>query len=710
MFHDDCHKLDRRVAIITLSAHRFAYGSFQVAASAVSYTYGYLADTDLVETMATSHGHTATRTYDPVMPHITRVHNGFTGGRTISQYDYTYDALGRRTAIANSGEAFTFSNANDLAAFNLYGYNGRSEVTSAARYWGTDTGDTSAAVDGQQYAYAFDPIGNRITSAEGDTDRTATYTANELNQYSQRTVPGVKELAGTALTNATVTVNDLPTDRHGPWWRHAFEVDNAASAAYTQAVVCAVYNPPGTNDPDVVTSATGHVFVAETPVAFTYDDDGNLLSDGRFTYAWDAENRLISVTTRTDLPAAVPRIRLTHAYDHQSRRLATAREEWNGSAWQSAGMNRYVYDGWNVVAETRAASPANTNYYVWGLDLSGSLQGAGGIGGLLAVRKRLEDGTGLVCNFAYACDANGNVVQEIMRAGGSIYARYEYDPFGNTVVATGEDAEDNPFRFSTKWFDNDTGLGYWGYRWYSPGLGRWMSRDPLGAQGDITQSYVSNNPISLHDATGLRQTPSLYDANASASSGYCEEKPWIHSLPLEQATDPNTGGFCERTGDYPSLLPGPKCFEGSNCGCKHELDLPKCWWRARIRSTVSENAKGRKYPILQHERMHGAYYDNMMFAIYNSYRENAERCIPCKCTTDLERYLRYLRMALWEEGQLNDIQLHCDDYPTDATLPPISRADTWCNMIPGQKARILASKSTAEHFKGYLDDCIRKHW
>jgi len=88
------------------------------------YTYGYLADTDLIETMANSHGHTATRTYDPALPHITRVHNGFAGARTISQYDYTYDALGRRTAIANSGEAFTFSNANDLAAFNLYGYNG----------------------------------------------------------------------------------------------------------------------------------------------------------------------------------------------------------------------------------------------------------------------------------------------------------------------------------------------------------------------------------------------------------------------------------------------------------------------------------------------------------------------------------------------------------------------------------------------------------
>ena len=485
MFHDDCHKLDRRVAIITLSAHRFAYGSFQVAASAVSYTYGYLADTDLVETMATSHGHTATRTYDPVMPHITRVHNGFTGGRTISQYDYTYDALGRRTAIANSGEAFTFSNANDLAAFNLYGYNTRSEVTSATRYWGTDTGTTSEPVAGQEYAYAYDPIGNRITSAEGDTDREATYTANALNHYTQRTVPGVKELAGTAITNASVTVNGLATDRHGPWWHHAFEVDNAASAAYTQAVVSAVYNPPGTNDPDVVASATGNVFVARTPEAFTYDADGNLTSDGRFTYAWDAENRLVSVETASNLPAIVPRVRLSHAYDYQSRRIATERETWSGAGWQPAGTNRYVYDGWNVIAETRSAAPANTNLYIWGLDLSGSLQGAGGIGGLLTVRKRLEDGTGLVRNYDFLFDANGNVVQETFRTDGAINAHYEYDPFGTVVIALRVDATDNPFRFSTKWFDNDTGLGYWGYRWYSPELGRWVNRDPIWEQGGV---------------------------------------------------------------------------------------------------------------------------------------------------------------------------------------------------------------------------------
>ncbi|NLW49209.1 MAG: hypothetical protein GXY86_17990 [Firmicutes bacterium] len=83
-----------------------AYGRFSAVTAQVhvlthGYVYGYLAGSDLVESMANTHGHTVTRTYDPATPHITRVHNGFTGGRMVSQYDYAYDALGRRTAVAN---------------------------------------------------------------------------------------------------------------------------------------------------------------------------------------------------------------------------------------------------------------------------------------------------------------------------------------------------------------------------------------------------------------------------------------------------------------------------------------------------------------------------------------------------------------------------------------------------------------------------------
>jgi RHS repeat-associated protein len=57
--------------------------------------------------------------------------------------------------------------------------------------------------------------------------------------------------------------------------------------------------------------------------------------------------------------------------------------------------------------------------------------------------------------------------------------RWKYGPFGEAVRATGPMAKVNPFRFSTKYEDDETDLVYYGYRYYSASTGRWLSRDPL---------------------------------------------------------------------------------------------------------------------------------------------------------------------------------------------------------------------------------------
>ncbi len=88
--------------------------------------------------------------------------------------------------------------------------------------------------------------------------------------------------------------------------------------------------------------------------------------------------------------------------------------------------------------------------------LSLSLQGAGGIGGLIAALGRQ---TGNV--HYYFHDANGNVGQLVNAADGSIAAHYEYDPYGNETVADGPEAVNNVYRFGTKFFDAETGLYYY---------------------------------------------------------------------------------------------------------------------------------------------------------------------------------------------------------------------------------------------------------
>ncbi|MBN1833013.1 MAG: RHS repeat-associated core domain-containing protein, partial [Deltaproteobacteria bacterium] len=157
----------------------------------------------------------------------------------------------------------------------------------------------------------------------------------------------------------------------------------------------------------------------------------------------------------------------------------------------------FTYDGWNVIRETTTGSSTSTEDYVWGLDLSGSLQGAVGIGGLLLWKK--DTGT-----FLYLYDANGNVGQLVNAATGAIAARYEYDPFGNLLVADGPESQNNPYRFSTKPYDAETGWSYYGGRYYSAKLGRWPTRDPIGEAGGLNlYGFVGNNPINFIDILGL---------------------------------------------------------------------------------------------------------------------------------------------------------------------------------------------------------------
>ena len=140
----------------------------------------------------------------------------------------------------------------------------------------------------------------------------------------------------------------------------------------------------------------------------------------------------------------------------------------------------------------------SSRYFVWGLDLSQTLQGAGGIGGLLCMADANA-------SYYYLYDANGNVGQLVNAADSSIAAHYEYDPFGNLTAKSGAYADANPFRFSTKYFDADTGLYDFGLRDYLPKLGRWTSRDPIEEEGgNNIYGFILNNPINYIDFLGMQ--------------------------------------------------------------------------------------------------------------------------------------------------------------------------------------------------------------
>jgi RHS repeat-associated protein len=205
-----------------------------------------------------------------------------------------------------------------------------------------------------------------------------------------------------------------------------------------------------------------------------------------------------------------------------------------------------VYDGWNMIAEftldaaagvggTAGAAPVSVGEmrlrrsYAWGYDVSGTLTGAGGVGGLLLLRDYGSAGNQTL-TLAPLYDWNGNVMGYADVATGQVRHRFEYDPFGqelsvDSFVSAGAGGSISthssppPVRFSSKYTDAETGLVYYGYRSYSPQLGRWISRDPIEERGGTNlYGMLGNDPVNAVDVLGLKR-PSRCNRNRCGWEG-----------------------------------------------------------------------------------------------------------------------------------------------------------------------------------------------
>jgi len=370
-----------------------------------------------------------------------------------------------------------------------YQYDGLGQVTNGVKCW-----PDGSRYAGQQFGYLFDDIGNRkLTTAGGDASgvgrRPAAYTNNLLNQITFRDVPGSNDIIGVAHASATVTVDGQAAYRKGEYFWKELAATNASAVSWqrvtNQAVLAGVTN-----------AQTNSILTPKRLQQFWYDADGNLLSDGVWTNTWDAENRLLRMVSASGVPTNAWSS-LAFGYDPQGRRVSKVVSNWTGSAWVKVADLRFVYDGWNLLAVLSPQSSVLQSF-TWGLDLGGFPKNAGGVGGLLAV----SDST---CGDHFAAfDGNGNVMALISATNAAETARYEYGPFAELLRATGPMVRANPLRFSTKYQDEETGVLYYGYRHYSPGAGRWISRDPIGEWGGKNScACVGNNPITHWDNLGL---------------------------------------------------------------------------------------------------------------------------------------------------------------------------------------------------------------
>jgi len=364
-------------------------------------------------------GNRLTRIVDSVSGTITLVYDSLDCLTEVSTpqgtITYTYDLTGRRTSMAVQGQppvTYNHDNVNRLT-----------EITQGA------------TVVGIGYDAASRPT--RLTFPGEIVVELSYDAASQLTRITYKRVEGT---LGDLTYHYDLAGNRIKTD--GSFARIAVP-EPIASLAY---------------------DAANRLMQRET-TTLTYDDNGNLTSDGVRTYTWDARNRLASVNG--------PGIAAGFQYDPFGRRIS---KTINGTATE------FLYDGFNTVQEISGGIPVAN--LLAGLGIDGYF-----------IRTDVNGSHILVF------DALGSTLGLLDRSG-LLQTEYTYEPFGATT-ATGT-ASPNPFQYTGR--ENDaTGLYYYRARYYSPTLRRFISEDPFGfAGGDINlYAYVLSSPTNFTDPLGL---------------------------------------------------------------------------------------------------------------------------------------------------------------------------------------------------------------
>ena len=406
------------------------------------FSWAYLPGSDLKASLQYPNGLTASWTYD-ANNQLLQVCNAMPTN-IISQFDYTYDVAGRRTAITKTGSAF-----GDLSgSIDSYTYNARSELTSARR---TKNGQP---IPGFSEDFDYDLIGNRTSSAtydEAGEAQVSTYVANALNQYVSRTTPGFAAVRGEADPDAAITVNERPAYRLGAYFFGGDVFDNSASGGFARLETYAALaqaDADGNDADDLVSSVTGQVYVAQSPEAFAYDADGNqtlvTTRTGRWCVEYNGENRPVRWTREGDGKT------VAMTYDHMGRR-------------RTKDGQRFFYDGYLQVANERTVSNAVVRQsFVWDPTEPVATRPLAWFGSNAPPRLYTHDGNKNVSEVVAAASGTNATVE--------VVAHYDYAAFGAVVAQKGDCAEANPWRFSIEYAEDDTATVYYNYRHSCPGV------------------------------------------------------------------------------------------------------------------------------------------------------------------------------------------------------------------------------------------------
>ncbi|MVA82646.1 peptidase C39 [Agrobacterium vitis] len=395
--------------------------------------------------------------WDPFFKRLASMTDG------IGTTSYSYGAPFQPGALQRTGECFVPTSSSTCAHQIAYDYDELGRISSrSVSGAGTET-------------YQYDAIG-RVSNHLSDLGDFALNYLGETNQIALRKLAGSDATLQTSwsyLPNsgdrrlAGINNTGLSTSQFSNF---AFTTNSENEfTAITETTDASVAAPDATNQNAIYNNLNQLTNLSSQ--AQTYDANGNLLNDGPRSYAWDAENRLISITYSSESGKAT-----NFAYDGIGRRIGIISTPAGGG---TATTRNFVWCG-NQICQARDASYALTRqYFEEGEYLAGSTPKP----------------------YFYGIDQIGSV-RRVFTSTSSAPA-YAYDPYGVPLQTTTPVTD---FGYAGMFANPESGLNLTWYRAYDPGIGRWISRDPAGEvtdQAGNLYAYVDDVPIQYVDPKGL---------------------------------------------------------------------------------------------------------------------------------------------------------------------------------------------------------------
>jgi RHS repeat-associated protein len=368
------------------------------------------------------------------------ISSSFTSGTTSITVNRTVDNNDQITNISsgNTFASFTFTENDELAGlknkngtFTRFNYDGAGKLTRLLT-----TSSSGSLIE--SFDYTYDAKGNRLS--EKTKEGTIQYTYDKSEQIIKEVRPNgdvieyTYDEVGNRLTKKVTKGSTITTNSY------TYDAANQLSTINGSSV--------------------------------THDENGNLKNDGKRTYIYDAQDRIIEV--KEDAKSL-------GKYQYNSKGLRISKTIGSTTIY-------YTYDeNDNVVLETDQSGSILVSYVYDNANRPLTMTKGGK-------------------TYSFHSNAHGDITT-VTNETGTTVANFEYDTWGNILKETGTFAADVPFRYSGYRYDTETKLYYLQQRYYNPELGRFLTLDPqLGdKENPITQngySYADNNAVNLVDFNG----------------------------------------------------------------------------------------------------------------------------------------------------------------------------------------------------------------